>query len=174
MMTLAKGLSSGYSPLGAVVAHKEVWETIRSGSGAFAHGLTYGGNPVSAAAGVSVMNLLERERLPENATLRGDYLARRLREMASNYPVILEVRGLGLMQALVLRTDVERPGRAAANLVEDAFDHGLIIYPGSGSPTSVFGDHALVAPPLTITDEEIDELLEILAQSLGRLQESVR
>lgn len=174
MMTLAKGLSSGYSPLGAVVAHKEVWETIRSGSGTFAHGITYGGNPVSAAAGVSVMKLLGHEQLPENATLRGQYLARRLGEMAANYPVIREVRGLGLMQALVLRTDTMRAGSVATTLVEDAFDHGLIIYPGNGSPTSVFGDHVLVAPPLIITDDEIDELLGILAQSLQRLQDTVR
>lgn len=61
LMILAKGLSSGYSPLGAVVAQTRVWKTIHDGTGRFAHGLTYEGNPVSAAAGVAVMELMDAE-----------------------------------------------------------------------------------------------------------------
>lgn len=171
MMTLAKGLSSGYSPLGAVVAHENVWETVRQGSGAFAHGFTYGGNPVSAAAGVAVFDIMEKEQLVEQGSRAGDSLARRLAELAARHPVVEAVRGRGLMQGLVLPSLPGKPGSVATALGDDAFQNGLIIYPGSGSGKSPEGDHVLVAPPLTVSEAELDELVELLEASLRRVSE---
>ncbi len=173
MMTLAKGLASGYSPLGAVVAHETVWETIRHGSGTFAHGFTFSGNPVSAAAGVKVMEIMEAEDLVRRGQEQGRVLAQTLERLKDESPLIESVRGRGLMQALVLKPVPGRPGAVAQGLGDDAFQHGLIIYPGNGSSGSTEGDHLLVAPPLTVSVAEIAELGERLLASLKRVQESV-
>ena len=173
LMILAKGLASGYSPLGAVVAAEAVWNTLRSGSGTFAHGLTFGGNPVSAAAGAAVMNIMAREGLVENARLQGAYLSGKLHELQAASDLIVGVRGRGLMQGLVLRSAPGRPGAVAAALAQDAFDHGLLVYSGSGSAQTVEGDHVLVGPPLTIARGQIDELMELLAASVERISSDV-
>lgn len=168
LITCAKGLSGGYAPLGAVVAGDRVYEAIRTGSGRFAHGLTYSGHPVSCAAGAKALEILERENLVENARRMGDVLRRGLERIAAQSPWIRSVRGLGLMQALVLETD-PKPGARSARLSDIAFGDGLIVYAGSGGPGRPEGDHLLVAPPLVIGEAGIDELLEALQRALGRL-----
>lgn len=170
LMVLAKGLASGYSPLGAVVAQAPVWQAIRQGSGRFAHGLTFGGNPVSAAAGVAVMELMDHEDLVPNARRRGEQLAQQLERLAAVHPLILTVRGRGLMQGLVLQSVDRKPGATASGLADDAFSHGLIIYPGSGGPNSLHGDHVLVAPPLCIGSAQVGELIQLLDQALTRTE----
>ncbi len=171
MMTLAKGLASGYSPLGAVVAHETVWDAIRQGSGSFAHGFTFSGNPVSAAAGVKVMEIMESEDLLRRGQEQGRVLAQELERLKEQSPLIEGVRGRGLMQGLVLKSVPGRAGAVAQQLGDDAFQHGLIIYPGSGSTHTTEGDHVLVAPPLTVSRDEMTELCERLAASLSRVQE---
>jgi adenosylmethionine-8-amino-7-oxononanoate aminotransferase len=168
LITAAKGLSGGYAPLGAVVATDRVYDAIRSGSGRFAHGFTYGGHPVACAAGAKALEILEREQLVANASRMGDLMRSGLEEIGRRHAWVQEVRGLGLMQALVLEPD-PRPGARAARLSEIAFEAGLIVYAGSGGPDSTRGDHVLVAPPLCVTPAEIQELLGLLDAALGRL-----
>ena len=168
LITAAKGLSGGYAPLGAVVANDRVYDAIRSGSGRFAHGFTYGGHPVACAAGAKALEILERERLVENAARMGAELRAGLEEIAGRHAIVREVRGLGLMQGIVLDQD-PRPGARAVRLSDIAFSEGLIIYAGSGGPDSTLGDHVLVAPPLTVAMAEVAELLELLRRSITRL-----
>ena len=168
LITAAKGLSGGYAPLGAVVATDRVYDAIRSGSGRFAHGFTYGGHPVACAAGAKALEILEREQLVANASRMGDLMRSGLEEIGRRHAWVQEVRGLGLMQGLLLQPD-PRPGARAARLSEIAFEAGLIVYAGSGGPDSTRGDHVLVAPPLCVTPAEIQELLGLLDAALGRL-----
>ncbi len=168
LITAAKGLSGGYAPLGAVVAGDRVYDAIRSGSGRFAHGFTYGGHPVACAAGAKALEILEREHLVENAARMGLALRAGLEDLAGRHALALEVRGLGLMQGLVLAPDA-RPGARAARLSDIAFAEGLIVYAGSGGPDSPSGDHILVAPPLTATAADVSALLDLLDRSLRRL-----
>ncbi len=168
LVTAAKGLSGGYAPLGAVIANDRVYEAVRAGSGRFAHGFTYGGHPVACAAGAKALEILARERLVVRAAEMGALLRAGLEELGARQESVVEVRGLGLMQALVLPTDA-RPGARAARLSDFAFDEGLIVYAGSGGPDGVLGDHVLVAPPLIVAPAEIDALLERLERSLTRL-----
>ena len=168
MITAAKGLSGGYAPLGAVVTADRVYEAIRSGSGRFAHGFTYGGHPVACAAGAKALEILERERLIENAAARGELLRAGLEDLLPRHEVMREVRGLGLMQAVVLETD-QRPGARAARLSDIAFDAGLIVYAGSGGPEGLLGDHVLLAPPLIVRAEEVSELLDRFDRALSAL-----
>lgn len=168
LITAAKGLSGGYAPLGAVVTTDRVYDAIAQGSGRFAHGFTYGGHPVAATAGAKALEILEREHLVENAQAMGEPLRLGLEALRAKHPIIREVRGLGLMQALVLET-AEVPGGRAARLADDAFSRGLIVYAGSGGPKDVHGDHILVAPPLVVDREGIEELLVLLGEALAAL-----
>lgn len=169
LITCAKGLSGGYAPLGAVVAGDAVHDAIRLGSGRFVHGLTFGGHPVACAAGAKALEILEREALAARAAAMGEILAAGLRSLAARHPVVREVRGRGLMQGLVLRTDRSTPGGRSARLGEIAFARGLIVYPGSGDEGGPFGDHLLIGPPLVIDEDGLAELLALLDQSLAAL-----
>ncbi|MDA8200331.1 MAG: aspartate aminotransferase family protein [Thermaerobacter sp.] len=169
IVTLAKGLSGGYAPLGAVVATDRVYNAIAQGSGRFVHGFTFGGHPVACAAGAKALEILEAEDLVRRSALMGVQLARGLHALRARHPVVREVRGRGLMQGLVLETDRRVPGGRASQLGQRAFDRGLLIYPGSGEGASPYGDHVLIGPPLVITAEEVATLLMMLDDSLAAL-----
>jgi len=169
IVTLAKGLSGGYAPLGAVVATDHVYETIRNGSGRFVHGFTFGGHPVACAAGAKALEILVHEQLVERSARMGALLAEGLARLAQQHSVIREVRGRGLMQGLVLATDPRSAGRRASRLAQLAMDRGLLIYPGSGGAASTFGDHALIGPPFIIDEAELGHLLSLLDDSLRQL-----
>lgn len=168
LITCAKGLSGGYAPLGAVVAGERVYTAIRDGSGRFVHGFTFGGHPVACAAGAKALEILEREDLVENAQRLGELLRAGLAGLAERHPVVRAVRGLGLMQGLVLEQD-QTPGARAARLADLAFRRGLIVYAGSGSAEGTAGDHVLVAPPLVIDRSGVAELLDLLDQALAHI-----
>lgn len=170
---LGKGLAAGYAPLAGVLASPEVYAAVMGGLGAFKHGFTYAGHPISLAAGLSVLDILEREHLTARATELGARLLTGLRELQARFPHILTVRGTGLMLGLVLGDpqtgrSFETPG-LAARLGAAAFEGGLIVYPGSGADDGVRGDHLLLGPPLSLTDGQADELLD----RLGRAFEAV-
>ena len=170
MMVLAKGLASGYSPLGAVVARRDIWEAVRGGSGSFPHGFTYGGNPVSAAAGGAVFAIMEDEGLVENAQRQASYLRHQLECLQAHHPLVTAIRGRGLMQGLVLATHSGPGGKRAQEIADEAFRQGLIIYPGSGNPQTPQGDHLLVAPPLTVQAGGIDELIGLLDATFTKIE----
>jgi adenosylmethionine-8-amino-7-oxononanoate aminotransferase len=169
IITAAKGLSGGYAPLGAVVANDRVYNAIAQGSGRFAHGFTFGGHPVACAAGAKALAILTAEHLVDNAARMGTVLAEGLASLRHRHAVIREVRGRGLMQGVVLETDNTVAGGRSGRLGQLAFDRGLIIYPGSGTGASRFGDHVLVGPPLVIDEAQVNELLERLDDSLEAL-----
>lgn len=172
LVTMAKGLAAGYAPLGAVAARSQIWETFRHGSGTFAHGFTYGGNPLSTAVGHRVLEIIDQEHLVMRAKHQGTALHSRLERIQQRFEFIQTVRGRGLMQGLVLTPSSQLPpGGRAALLGQIAFDKGLIIYPGSGSQDGPVGDHVLIAPPFIIDDEELAVLEKRLIISLEKLNE---
>ncbi|MDR9390897.1 MAG: aspartate aminotransferase family protein [Trueperaceae bacterium] len=172
VLALSKGLGAGYTPLGAVVTRGDVADTVLD-AGAFPHGFSYAGNPLSAAVGVAVLDVLEGEGLVARAAELGARLGDGLRELADRHPLVGDVRGKGLLWGLefvadpstrtpyALDVDVGRRVTAAA-AAED-----LLIYPRRGGG-GLLGDHALVAPPLVIRDDELDDLLARLDRALTR------
>lgn len=160
IICLAKGIASGM-PLGAMVARKRLM-TWPPG----AHASTFGGNPVSCAAAMATIQLIEDEFL-ENSRVQGEYLKARLQEMAERHPTIGDVRGLGLMVGAELVTDKrtkERYGELRNELVDQCYFHGLLIL-GCGPNTIRF------APPLMIPRDVIDEGLIIFERVLSELEE---
>ncbi|MAW87227.1 MAG: aspartate aminotransferase family protein [Phyllobacteriaceae bacterium] len=172
IVALSKGFAAGYAPLGAMVARNDIVEAILD-AGGFLHGFTYAGNPLACAAGLAVLEEIERQGLVDNAARMGDLLKSRLQGLMDRFPFIGDVRGKGLLLAFELVGDRKTmtPLPAGLNaynrLVEIAYENGLIIY-SRRTRGGVEGDHFLVCPPLIITAEQIDELMALLVASLER------
>lgn len=166
--TLSKGISSGYTPLGAVLCSGEIYECIsQSSAGRFIHGNTFAGNPLSAAVGLYVVRTIIEKGYVERVARLGEYLGRRLAELRT-YPFVGDVRCLGLLAGVefVCNKKNRAPFRieehVATRFARLCFRHGLYVYPGSGSAGMDLGDHILLAPPYTITEGEIDIIIDIL------------
>ena len=156
IMTTAKGLGSGL-PTGAVVAKRRVIEQWKRG----AHGNTYGGNPVTCAAAIATLDLVQRE-YAANAARTGTHFMQRLHGLARDYPCIGEVRGKGLMIGMeLIEADAERtPARALCEaIVTRAYHNGLLLL-SCGTSTVRF------MPPLSVSEAEIDEAVALLRMSL--------
>jgi len=159
---VAKGIASGM-PLGMMVARKSVVTWPRG-----SHGNTYGGNPISCAASLATLNLIENEYM-QNASLMGDYTLTKLREIQERHPSIGEVRGIGLMIGVEFVTD-RTTREPAANLrdriVDLAFEDGLLTL---GCGRSVIR----VSPPLCTDRGVMDEALEIFERAITRAEEEL-
>ena len=176
IVALAKGCGAGYAPLGAMVAQRRIVTAVLEGGG-FAHGYTYAGNPLACSAGLAVLQELLEHKLIENAETQGRKLRARLSSLMNRYPFIGDVRGKGLLLAFELVRDREsmQPLDAGMNahleLVDEAYRRGLIIY-SRRTRGGIVGDHFMVCPPLTINDEQIDELMHLLVASLDAFAET--
>jgi adenosylmethionine-8-amino-7-oxononanoate aminotransferase len=178
IITAAKGLSGGYSSLGAVIAHDRVREVFAKAGVGFVHGYTMVGNPLAASAGVVVLDIIEQEKLVERvASLEAGFF-RRGRAML-RHPSVGDVRGRGLLMGieLVKNQTTKQPFpptlRVNARLAALCLQHGLVIYPGGGTADGVNGDHFLLCPPFTITEPELDELFNLLDAALTDLEREV-
>jgi len=164
MVMLAKGISCCYSPLGGVMVTKSIMDTFIKGSGRFIHGYTYGGNPLSCAVGAKVLEILVRDKVVENSYLQGEYLLKKLNELAVRSPIIGDVRGKGLLIGIeiVQNKETKEPFPIEKNvnglITKIGLQNGIVLYPGDGVVLERFGDHVLVAPPLNIKRDEIDLL----------------
>lgn len=174
MVVCAKGLSSGYTPLGAVIASQTIYDTIAQGTGRFEHGYTFGGNPLSCAIGLSVLRFIRSEGLVERAAEMGVILLDRLHYMLDTISSVGSVEGLGLLVGVELvrdratREPYPRVDDISGRVVRQAFGRGLVILPGSGGQADgTNGDRLEIAPPLTITLDQIDTLVEVLAASIS-------
>ena len=105
VIVTAKGLAGGYVPLGAVIMSDAIAETFIGSGSSFVHDFTYGAHPVACAAGLAVLRIIERDRLVENAAVQGEYLFRRLRELADSQRLIGDIRGKGLLAGIELVAD---------------------------------------------------------------------
>jgi 4-aminobutyrate aminotransferase len=155
IITSAKGIASGL-PLGACIARESVMTWPKG-----AHGNTYGGNPISCAASLATIDLLEESYLA-NAAEVGQYALDALHEIQARHPSIGEVRGKGLMIGVEFVKDksTREPNEEVRNMIEDiGYEHGLLLL-GCGKST------IRLAPPLCITKNEMDEALEIFEGSI--------
>jgi adenosylmethionine-8-amino-7-oxononanoate aminotransferase len=174
IITTAKGMSCGYSPIGAAIVNDEIFNTIMvKGSGHFIHGHTYGGNPLSAAIANCVLKITKSEKCFYNSAKQGERLMNRLEELY-NIPIVGDIRGKGLMIGIEFVADqkskkpFERKVKVKDKITDYCLDEGLVVYPGSGSVDGVLGDHILIAPPINITSDEVDELFVRLKKGIEK------
>lgn len=155
MMTIAKGLTSGYIPMGGLIVRDEVVDVLNEG-GDFNHGFTYSGHPVAAAVALENIRILRDEKIIEKVQAEtAPYLQKRLREL-NDHPLVGEVRGVGMLGAIELVQDKATRKRYEGKGVgmicrQFCFDNGLIM--------RAVGDTMIISPPLVITRDEIDELV---------------
>jgi 4-aminobutyrate aminotransferase len=161
LMTCAKGMGNGV-PVGATITTAEIADSFK--------GLTistFGGNPVTAVAARATIEVIEEEKLLENADAVGRHFRARLEELQQKYPVIGDVRGMGLMQGLELvkdRQTKEPAPEATVQLMERARENGLLI--GKGG---LYGNVIRLSPPLNISKGDVDEAVRLLDKSLSEI-----
>lgn len=172
ILVISKGTAGGYFPLGLIAAKGSDVELIRQKLGDFNHGGTFSHHPIGAAAGLATLNILQRERLVENAAEMGVCLEKSLFEALKDHPHVGDIRGKGLFWAIELVQDraSKQPFPAKQQIAwqvwEQAFKRGLVVYYSQGCADGRNGDLIMVGPPLIIQREQIEELVGILAEAV--------
>jgi putrescine aminotransferase len=171
VMTIAKGMSSGYAPIGASIVTDKVSEVI-GGAGEFAHGYTYSGHPVSCAVALENLRILDEEGIVERVKAdTGPYLQKRWASLA-DHPLVGETRGVGMVAALEMTPDKSRrapfasdPGTIGMICRDACFANGLVM--------RHVRDSMIISPPLVITKAEIDTLIERATKALDMTLEKI-
>jgi adenosylmethionine-8-amino-7-oxononanoate aminotransferase len=172
LLLLAKGLSAGYQPIGAVLVAEKIYEAIAKGSGSFNHGHTYMGHAVGCAAALAVQHVIKTEDLLSNVQRQGTALHELLQERFGAHPNIGDVRGRGLLRAIELvedrgsKTPFASSLKLHARIKQQAMLKGLVCYPGGGTADGDSGDHVLIAPPFNVTRPQLEEIVEALSSAV--------
>jgi len=172
MICSSKGLGSGYTPLGAVVIHHKIYRTVKKAEGSFNHGFTYEGNPISSAVGSEIIKIMQRDGLVDRAAAMGDILLARLKESLGDHPNVGEIRGRGLLIGVEFVRDREtkepfgRESNLPVKIREAGIEHGIHVYPGGSPINGVWTDHVMLAPPFTITEEHVAEIVSGLRDAV--------
>ncbi len=175
LMTLAKGLTSGYIPMSACLVSDAIYDVLKSGTaemGPFAHGYTYTAHPVSAAVALKNLDILERERLVENAASVGGYLRARLRRAVADHPLVGDVRGLGMIAGVELVADkankvpFDFSDGVARKLYNHALKHGLVCRP--------ILNMLAFSPPLILTQADADQIIDRFSAALEDLRRDLQ
>jgi beta-alanine--pyruvate transaminase len=162
LLTMAKAITNGAQPLGAVAARRDIYETItEAGPGKgieFFHGYTYSAHPASCAAGLAMMDIFEREQLIERAAQMSSYFLDGVFSL-SDLPGVCDIRGIGMMAAIELDADPKAPGARGHDAQKALYDAGLNL--------KSTGDSLILAPPFVAERAHIDEIVGKLRQTLA-------
>jgi adenosylmethionine-8-amino-7-oxononanoate aminotransferase len=164
IMTMAKGLSSGYAPIAATIVRPEVFDVFMSEKNTVNHLLTFGGQAVAAAAALKNIEIIEREGLVQRSAEMGEYLLAGLRSLRDNHPTVGDARGLGLLCAIELVKDKGTKEKWARD--SDFIKRVGQLVNERRMLTRVW-ELLHIAPPLVITHAEIDRIIAILDESIG-------
>lgn len=177
LVTVAKGLTSGYVPLSGAIVGERVYAVMEEAAdrvGAFSHGYTYSGHPIAAAAANAVLDIVEKERLTDRARVVGAHFQKRLSEKFSQLEIVGEVRGVGLLGAIEFVADRQTKRRfdpqlkVGARISKAARDRGLI------ARAMPHGDILGFAPPLVVSEAEIDEIVDLAYRATKQVMDELR
>jgi beta-alanine--pyruvate transaminase len=162
MITMAKGLTNGVVPMGAVAVRREIHDAFMHGSASGAaidlfHGYTYSGHPTACAAGLAALDIFERDGLLTRARELEDYWAKRAHEL-DTAPNVIDVRNYGLIAAVELAAKPGAPGQRGFEALRRCFEDGLLV--------RVTGDIIALSPPLIVSEEQIDRIFSLLGDAL--------
>jgi len=171
LMVLGKGMTGGYAPLSAVMTTRRVADAIAGGSGAPIHAQTYINHPLSCATGLATLRYLDRHDLVRRGAEMGRALHQRLAPLTTN-PLVGDVRGRGLLAGIELvhnkesRAPFARRAKIAERCAAEGLERGITLWPATGSADGTSGDIIMVAPPLVVTEAELDDLTLRLDETL--------
>ena len=169
IMTLAKGITSGYIPLGATLFNQRIDEAFANNNdavGNIAHGYTYSGHPLGCAAALAALDIVEKENLPGNAGTQGDYMMSRLKPFEERFATVGNVRGKGLMIAVEMVSDKatkKKVGKPYVGAIyKKVLEHGAIV--------RTSGNNLIISPPLVIQEKEVDVIVNALEQAFEEVK----
>lgn len=168
MMTSAKGINSGYIPLGATFVNERMNAAFMAGEealGMVMHGYTYSGHPLACAAAIPNLDIVVNENLPDNSALQGEYLLERLRPFMERFPSVGDVRGKGLMVGIELVEDKATKEPKSADFVSQIAS----IAQNEGAMVRNSGHKILLSPPLVIQKDDIDVIVDALDVAFSEL-----
>jgi adenosylmethionine-8-amino-7-oxononanoate aminotransferase len=174
IILVGKGIASGYAPLGAVIVAPQVVEAFERGTGTFQHGFTYQAHPTSVAAGNAVLDYLGSQKLFARVIPAGQALREKLRIVAEHKNVG-EVRGLGLLLGIefvkykATREPFAKEENIGEKIRQAALAENVLTYPTQGCVDGIRGDHILLAPPFTISEEESAIIAGALQSALAKV-----
>lgn len=163
IMTMAKGLSSGYCPIACAIVRPSVYDVFKQGESSLSHLITFGGQAVACAAAIKNLEIMRRENLPERAAETGEYLMQRLQGLVDSHPTVGDARGIGLLTAIEFVKDKQSKEKWGRDSDFIKRMNGLVAERGL---LSRVWDVMHIAPPLVVTREEIDRIVSIIDESL--------
>ena len=170
--TIGKGLGGGYAPIAGVLMNRRIVEGLRSGTGSFNNGYTYQAHPVSTAIALSVQKIVRRDKLVERCARMGVALESLLKEQLRGCKYVGDIRGRGLFWGVEFVADkaTKRPFEPehgfGVKVQKRAFELGVAVYPGMATVDGKKGDHVLVCPPYTVTEEELGVIVEAARRAI--------
>ncbi|MGO4889693.1 aspartate aminotransferase family protein [Anaerobacillus sp. MEB173] len=172
IVALGKGMSAGYTPMAATIVSDRVMSPILNGSKVIMSGHTYSANPQSAAVSLAVLDYIEKHNLVEKAERMGNYLKGKLEKLSQRFSFIGDVRGEGLLLGVEFVSDKNRKTifhsdvKLSNLIIQQSIEKGLLVYPANAGDEGINGDAILIAPPLVISKQEIDELVSRFSEAL--------
>jgi adenosylmethionine-8-amino-7-oxononanoate aminotransferase len=177
IITLGKGLNGGYAPLSAMLATQTLYDAMKKSKlGGLMHAQTYSQHPVAAAAGLATLRYIQTRELVARAARLGPHLLARLGTLTDDgdgAALVGDVRGIGLLAGVEFVADrmtkrpFDRGLKVAERVVDAALARGLVLWPNTGHADGANGDLVLIAPPLVVDEQQIDELVMLLRASLA-------
>ncbi|KAK6204360.1 pyridoxal phosphate-dependent transferase [Scheffersomyces amazonensis] len=170
--TAGKALGSGYSPLAAVFITPKIIDVLKKGSSAFVNGHTYQCFSLSSAAGLAVQTIIERDGLLTNVLEMGTYLEIKLKEKLSQFDIVGDIRGRGLFWGVEFVKDkrtlepLDPSLKSGPKIQSLILKRGVAVYPGFGTKDGYSGDHILIAPSFDVTKDQIDIIVDTIAQGI--------
>ncbi|WP_216827818.1 aspartate aminotransferase family protein [Alkalihalobacterium elongatum] len=179
IMAIGKGLSGGYAPIAATLISDEVMEPIEKGSNVIMSGHTFSANPQSCATALAVVHYTLKNKIIEEVKAKGELLMKKLAPLNKRFSFIGDVRGKGLLigvefvENIRLKKPYPRTWNVTQLVIDHAYEVGLLLYPAASGQNGLDNNGILIAPPLTITEKEIDLLVERFAKALISTEQSL-
>lgn len=176
IIAVAKGMSGGYVPAGAVISSNKIFDTFYNGSGMLQHSFTFGGNPLSSASANAVLKYIEDHDLISRSASMGSKLLSAIKVKFENHPFVGDIRGTGMLIGMEFVKDKDKKTpftseeKFSDRLASKAFENGMILISGvRGTVDGKIGDHIQITPPFVLKDDQIGELVDKLAASLEQM-----
>jgi adenosylmethionine-8-amino-7-oxononanoate aminotransferase len=179
MIVTGKGASGGYLPIGVMATSAKIVDTIKEQGASFQHGHGYTNTPMTAACALAVLRYIKKHNLIEQSRIRGEYLGKQL-EKLHEFPFVGDIRGLGGFRAIEFVQDKKtkapfpRSVKFVETLFKKLFDKGVVAYTGTGCADGIDGDVLMISPPFVIAEEDIDEVIDVLRESLRDMEKEVK
>ncbi|WP_175991298.1 aspartate aminotransferase family protein [Bacillus sp. Marseille-Q1617] len=173
IVAVGKGLSAGYAPIAATLISDNVMDPILNGTRIIMSGHTYSGNPLSSAAALAVLKLIESEKIIDGVDSKSTYLKNLLDKLKNEFPFVGEIRGRGLLLGIEFAVTTRKPGGSFTSAVVSAgVENGILLYPAAAGIDGRSGSAIIIAPPLNSSKRELEEVYKRMRSTFQIIEKS--